>query len=131
MINVLPSIPPVILVAEYIRQDPGGKLTILGLYISKKLVVPETNKLPFVIPLSVCYAFIDGSGDFAVEITITSPKGEIPVDTKGTIQKQRNQSMALIAQTLAFPVTEWGEYKIDVRLDGSSYLSSITIGPAK
>jgi len=128
MINVLPTQGrTLVLFAEWIRQELGGKTSLIGMYVDGIVVFLGPVILPAILPIGICYIFRDGGGTFQCRMRLTSPTGQVILDNPiGEVTKQAELSHSMIVQIPAFQVTELGEHDVEVILDGTSYPSKIT-----
>jgi hypothetical protein len=128
MINVLPTQGrTLVLVAEWIRQELGGKTSLIGMYSDGIVVFLNRVTFPVILPIGICYIFRDGSGKFQCGIRIASPTGQVILDNPiGEITKQSELSHTMIVQIPAFQIIELGEYDVEMILDGTRYPSKIT-----
>src|SRR5580658_7465159 len=107
MADVYPSeARTVALVAEFIREELGGKFTLVGLYPGDNLVFPAATRLPVTLPLAVAFLFKDGHGQFDQTIRILSPGG-VPTVTAdlGRATKEAGRNHLSMVQLPAFSVT--------------------------
>ena len=132
MINILPTQGrTLVLFAEWIRQEIGGKTSLIGMYVDGIVVFLNPVTLPITTPIGIVYIFRDGGGIFQCRIRLTSPTGQVILDNPiGEVTKHTEQSHSTILNFPTFQVTHLGEYGVEVILDGTSYPSKITFRQA-
>jgi hypothetical protein len=128
------QVPPpkldLFLVAESIRQEPGGKLTFIGVFSFGQIVLPKDTAIPAVITTSIFMAFKDGEGTFEGSMTVTYPDGQQGVFNFGKVTKQQGTPLTLIVSMPAFTVTSLGRFSVEAKLDTNTYQGSFTVGIA-
>jgi hypothetical protein len=130
MPKVLPPGIDLFLTAESVRQEPGGKLTIIGAIMGGPLLVPAGTSFPIGIPLALLVVFQDGEGEFDTSIRIVDVAGaamgpDVPL---GIVTKIAGQPMHLSVNFGAFIVQKPGTYKVEIRLDSHVYTKDFTVG---
>jgi len=119
------------LLADAVREESGGKLTILGLYSGDQLVLQ--GPLPKAVPkgfkgmalpgLTVLVMISDGHGEFECRFQIFDPNDALLGDGKALIlvNKQKDVASNLLFPITPFPITAFGRYRVLCKLDGRSY----------
>lgn len=114
------------LLADAVRQESGGKLTLLGFYSGHTVILqdPIPKDIPdhvhgIALPgLTIVATIFDGHGMFDGQFCLFSPSG-IPLGKGETapIEKQKNVPSNLIFPIHPFPVPEFGTYRIVLKLN--------------
>ena len=127
MATVYPPKIDIFLAAESLRQEIGGKVTIIGAFVGGQIVMAPDTPLPAHMPLAILAAFYGGEGDFETKLRITGPSGEKGPDlSTGSISKVPNQAMQVMVNFGLFVVETLGKYKIDIVLNDNVYTEYLT-----
>jgi len=122
MANNLPSEMYLFLVAQSVREEPGGKATVLGAIPGGNIEVPKDVKFPIMISIGFLVAFRDGTGPFAGRLRVFDPDNKVVVEPSlGLIQKNQDQTAQLILNMPQFPVVKTGKFRVEIHLDGKIY----------
>ena len=125
------------LLADAIRQEAGGKLTLLGLYAGDEVVLQ--GELPDVVPdgmkgvaiqgLTVLIMIPDGHGEFQCRFQLFDPTGDLLIDGRAavTVNKQKGIASNLLFPISPFPVPQFGRYRVLCDLDKRSFEYSFVI----
>jgi hypothetical protein len=130
MANIYPKIVKFLL-ADAVRQEQGGKLTMLGLYSGDSVLL--NDPLPKVLPegkqglalpgLTIVATICDGQGHFDCSIHLFGPDGK--ERGKGAnrleVNKQKDASANLIFPMEPFPINGFGIYRIVLQLNKHEY----------
>jgi hypothetical protein len=128
MAKIYPSKLNLFLAAEALRQEMGGKITIMGAFAGGQIVLPAKTPLPAHMSLAILAAFYDGEGDFETKLRITDPSGEeTPELPTGRISKISGQAMQVAVNFGLFAVGALGRYKIDILLDDHLYTDYLSV----
>ena len=129
MAQQLPSEIHFFLLADAIRQELGGKLTIIGAYSGGGIVFAKNQTFPAAMPLSILVIFKDGEGTFQGKLRVLDPlnKPAIPEFPLGQVSKVANQVMQLALNFPAFQFPSAGTFKVQIELDGHVYDESFSI----
>jgi|SRR5271165_260057 len=131
MANTYPKDVTVFLAADAIRQEMGGKVSLLGVFANGSIVLPQEAKFPAGLPLAFYFAFADGEGKFSPALRIIDPSGKQVTDLKmADTVKKYNESMQFVINFGVFLIPMVGKYQVDLMLDGRVYVNSITISVA-
>lgn len=120
------------LIADDIREEVGGKFSILGYYPSNilQLSVPSTPPLPttatvgaLVIPsLTILWSFTDGAGEYSAKISIKDPAGQDLINAAPqNIIKNDTGEMNMIMKISPFIVNAKGSFECTAELDKVKY----------
>lgn len=116
-----------ILVADDIRQEQGGKLTLVGVYSGNNIIfeLPENapaNARPVLPALSVYAAFLDGEGEYSARIDLLSPSDQILVSAGPfPAKKSLDENMILNCRWAPVNFPQDGKYTIKVSLDDREF----------
>jgi hypothetical protein len=124
------------LLADSVREELGGKLTVIGLYTGGEVIlqgampadVPkgyERMALPGLTILAVCE---DGEGQFQLEFELYDPSDR-PLGKSAPTQvvKAKNAPQNLIFPLVPFLVPRFGRYRFELRLNNRKYEYSFTV----
>lgn len=135
MTNVLPKRVNFLL-ADQIREEAGGKLTIIGLYANDEIIL--LGDLPEELPiglqglalpaLSILVQLKDGIGNYNGEAQVIDPNGKpLIIPAKLTISLKENVWSNLIVPFVPFPLPKFGLYTFELKLDNKKYKYTFTI----
>lgn len=126
------------ILADAVRQEVGGKLTMLGLYSGDVVLLNET--LPPALPegaagmalagLTFLVRVLDGQGQFKYRVDLYGPKGEMLGQrmTEQILEMQPGTTASLIVPVQPFPIPEFGIYRIVLTLNGRPYEFKFRVG---
>lgn len=119
------------LVADDIRIETGGKLTILGLFAAGQILL-HTPILPIALQsLAFCMMFTDGEGKFSSTAKFLDPSGkDIVPPITAVLVKEPTKTATQILKLVPFSIASFGEYKCIVTLDQTAFQRSFFINPA-
>lgn len=137
MANVYPK-QVQFLLADGVRQEQGGKFTVLGFYPGNGVLLnqPLPKKVPdgfkgVALPgLTLIITLFDGNGSFSGDLKIIRPSGELlgKGSTNIVIEKNKGKSASLLIPIEPFPVTEFGDYQATLKLGAHKYDFVFRIG---
>lgn len=129
MPKVYPTKISVFLIADAIRNEVGGKTTIMGAFAGGQVIFPTGAQFPAAIPLAVFAVFNDGEGTFTARLLISHEADKtIAGDVSwGDVAKMPDQPMQMMANFNLFVFPALGEYKAEILLDDHSYTEHISI----
>ena len=64
MTGTLPTRAAYVLLCEGIRQEVGGKVTLLGVFAGNRLEIPRDVAFPATLVLGFFAVFLDGEGEY-------------------------------------------------------------------
>jgi hypothetical protein len=115
------------LLADAVRREEGGKLTLLGFYSGDTVLLKDT--LPQVIPegmeglalpgLTIVATVRDGHGSFNCGIHLIGPNGKAlgKVVDGMKLVKGKDTSANLLVPIQPFPIPEFGIYRVLLQLN--------------
>jgi hypothetical protein len=119
------------LIADVIRLELGGKVTLAGLYSGDQLLLE--GELPKELPdnavalalggLSILIVLKGGDGRFPTSFAIDRPSGE-PLGIQGALDEitlAKGQTHNLVLPIVPFPVFEFGQYILRLKLNKRTY----------
>lgn len=124
----------ILMLAEDIRQEVGGKLTILGFAGANHLKIPKNFDVPkdalMAIPLNFLFQFTDGLGKFSSKIIINDPNGTPLLESAlMPAEKVPDGYMQIILKVPQFVFKDTGTFECIVDLDGAKqYSKKFSIG---
>jgi hypothetical protein len=117
------------LLAESVREEHGGKLSILGLYTGNQVVLhgelptslPEgMNK--FALPhLAIVLVFKGGEGDCDVKVEIVDPLGKRVLAGTAQVSMAPDAVRNVLLPLSPFPIAAFGEHQFKVRMGRRTY----------
>lgn len=129
MSKVYPEKIDIFMAADALRQERGGKITILGAFAGGHVLISKDATFPFVMPIAFLIGFYNGEGSFDAKIRISDPSGK-PVSPDlsiGRIEKTPEQSMQLMVNFGVFEFPVAGKYRVDAFLDDRMYTDYLTV----
>lgn len=112
------------LLAEDVRIEASGKISVAGLYPGARIVVfePPSTEKPATLPLVFFFAFQDGRGTFRPLLSVTSPTGQEIFERKlDSNTKQHDRTSAFGVAVAPVRLSELGTYNVLLRLDTHEY----------
>ncbi len=124
------------LLADAVREETGGKLTLLGLYTGDEVVLQGT--LPVDTPkgmkgialqgLTILVLIVDGYGEFNVQIQVYDPTGApIGESSKDTLVKVKDVPQNMLLPITPFPVRAFGRHRLEIQLNNRKYEYLFTV----
>lgn len=126
------------LIADHVRQEEGGKLSLLGFYSGDAVLLK--GPLPAEIPegvggialpgLTIVAVVRDGQGSFDSTFHLYSPDGrELGQGVKGQkLDKAKGGAASLIVPIQPFPIPEFGIYRARLQLGKHEYEFQFKVG---
>jgi hypothetical protein len=129
MTKVAPSKLAFVIVAENIRQELGGKVTIIGAFLGGRIVLPKDAVFPATMALGFYALFDDGDGEFNTKVRLFNPDSDQmgPDIDLGKSTKFPNQSLGIIVNFPIFQVVKAGRYSIEIYLDDHVYKDGFAV----
>lgn len=124
------------LLADSVREELGGKLTVIGLYTGGEVIlqgampadVPEGFEGIALPGLTILAVFEDGEGEFQVQFQVYDPSNRpLGKSMPTAVVKTKNATQNLIFPITPFPVPRLGRYCFELRLDKRKYEYSFTV----
>lgn len=116
-----------ILVAEDIREEVGGKHTLLGIFGGDDIQFVRSSEMaeaagPSLPSLVIYVIFSGGEGEYATRVELLAPsKGKIVGAPPFPTKKDASTNLILMAKFLNVPFPESGDYAVRVWLDDHEY----------
>jgi hypothetical protein len=124
----LPPKLDIFLVCETIREEVGGKASLLGVFSGARLLVPSDTRFPTAINLALFGVFHDGEGAFRTKVRIFDPDGTEMVNGElPDLSKEANKAAQVRVLLGVFPVTKPGVFKVEFMLNGRPYHETFTV----
>ncbi len=115
------------LIAEQVRPETGGKLSIIGFYAGGDILVPENTTQTVLSSLAFIFIFKDGEGQFKTRLTIMSPSGKQLADIELRETTFVGKSHSIVTQLAPFVTTEYGRYEVLLKLNEHVYARSFSL----
>lgn len=120
-----------LLLCENARQEARGKVSLLGFFAGRKILVDKGTKLPTNIQLSAVYIASNGSGEFEVKFQVQSPSGNItPVYSLAKLKMDPSKSTTLMFEFSPFIVDAYGTYTFNLTIDNKTYVRHVEVTEA-
>jgi hypothetical protein len=118
----------IFLLSEHVRQEVGGKVSVLGLYPGNLLLIPKDTK-QIVVPLTFIFIALEGEGVFPTSLSVHSPSGKpmFPDASLSDSIKNPREALSVFVAVQPFVTEETGKFDVTLRLGKSSYRRSFTI----
>jgi hypothetical protein len=116
--------------AEDIRTDEGGKLSLLGLYPDDVIwvILPSeigdpTEEMPLLIEgISICASFSEIAGEIDLRTTLTGPSGKVILDSgRGTMTQAELKRLNLTSRFRPMVIPALGKYLLTMELLGHTF----------
>ena len=116
------------LLAESIRQETGGKLTIIGYYPGNQLLIPKETK-QLVTSIAFVFIALDGDGTFSTAVSLTAPSGKAIFKNEflQNSVKHPGQPLSVLLAVQPFVTDETGTFDVTLHLDNATYRRSFTV----
>ncbi len=130
MAKVYPDKIDIFLAADALRQERGGKITIMGAFAGGLVMVSKEATFPLLMPIAFLIGFYSGEGHFEWKLRISNPAGDIiaPDWPTGALDKLPGQPMQIMVNFGIFEFASVGKYRIDTFLDDRIYTDYLTVG---
>lgn len=126
------------LLADHVRQEEGGKLSLLGFYSGDAVLLkgPLPEEIPegmegIAIPgLTIVAVVRDGQGIFNSAIRLYGPNGkELGEGVKGQkLDKRKDGTANLLVPIQPFPISGFGMYRVLLELGTHEYEYQFRVG---
>lgn len=126
------------LLADHVRQEEGGKLSLLGFYSGDAVLLkgPLPEEIPegmegIALPgLTIVAVVRDGHGSFNSAIHLYGPNGkELGEGVKGhALDKAKDGTANLLVPIQPFPIPEFGMYRVLLELGKHEYEYRFRVG---
>lgn len=136
MANVYPKIVKFLL-ADAVRQEQGGKLTVLGLYSGDSVLLndplpkefPEGKEGFALSGLTIVATICDGYGHYDCGLHLFGSDGKElgKGATRLKVDKQKDASANFIFPIEPFPINGFGTYRIVLQLSKQNYEFKFTV----
>lgn len=122
MTNRLPSRADLFLIAESLRQEQYGRISILGSYALGQILINPDQALPVALPLAIHALFREGEGKFKQRLRILTPSGkEMFSINLPDVEKKPEESLAFGVNFAVMSLPEIGPYKVEIILDDKPF----------
>lgn len=119
------------LLADAVRQEEGGKLTVLGLYSGDAVLLKDSlpNSIPegmegLALPgLTIVAIVRDGQGSFSYGVHLYGPDGKaLGKGVDGMkLDKKKDAPASLLIPVQPFPIPDFGTYRVLLQLNRHEY----------
>ena len=115
-------------VCEELRQETGGKVSLLGVYGGEEiLVIAPPGEAPILSGIGFYYCFGGGEGTFAARFELTDPHGtQVISNPVGQLVKRPDGALNVMVQLRPFP-TAYGVYRARLYLDDRAYERTLRV----
>jgi hypothetical protein len=117
-----------LLVSEFVRQEQGGKVSILGYFPGNLIYVP-LNTETVSMPLTFLFVVQGGEGILPTFFTLMAPSGRAMMDRAKLpdSEKKSGLTLSVIVQIIPFQSDEFGKYRAILRLGTENYERALFI----
>ncbi len=124
------------LLADAVREEAGGKVSILGFYSGDEVVLQgelptklEEGAQAVALPaLTILVLFVDGYGNFQLRLQVFDPTGKpFGLSKPMQINKVKGAPYNIILPIMPFPIRVFGRYRFELRIDKRKYEYSFTV----
>ena len=101
----MPNVPPSdasvqFLICESVREETGGKATLLGYMGGGTILVPRGTIFPVGIQLGMVFVLVDGEGKFRASLEAIGPNGvKLGETAMPDVMKSRGRNHMIMANT--------------------------------
>tara|TARA_R110002020_G_scaffold27170_60_gene87681 strand:- start:847 stop:1272 length:426 start_codon:yes stop_codon:yes gene_type:complete len=124
------------LMCEHVHQEgETGKFTLIGVSTSRRTAVKSrtaaskdrTDSTRY-IPLALFFSFTDGEGAIETKVSVYRPDGTLLTDGDvQRVEKSRHSAANIYMGGGMFPVSQFGEYKAVLQINGTDYSRTFVI----
>jgi hypothetical protein len=118
------------LACESIRQEAGGRLTIIGAVTSGDMLVPSGTQLVTLASLAFLFVFRDGQGTFPGSFSLMAPSGQTLVD-QHKLPNSVKVPGDLVVNIAPFETKELGEFRAVARLADQDFVRTFGLAQAR
>jgi len=114
---------------ESIRQEVGGRLTLIGAATNGDIIVPTGTQIVNLTSLAFLFVFRDGEGTFPASFSLIAPSGQTIVD-RFKLPDSVNRpgaSFNLIIHIAPFQTKEFGRFRVVARLADQDYVRTFVL----
>jgi hypothetical protein len=122
-----------ILIAEDVREEIGGKHTIVGVFSGDDIRFQRPKDLakearPTLGQLGTYALFTGGEGEYATKVELISPSGKI-VNSAGPFSSHKTDAVNMIVSCTWAPIRfpENGRYKIRILVDDKEFTQEFSV----
>jgi hypothetical protein len=116
------------LLADFCREESGGKFSVLGLYAGGAMLVPKDRPTPHVMPLALIFLVTSGAGTFKPTVEVKDPAGKSMLQVPLVEQAKPGDAAAtIILQFANLVLPELGQYTVILTLNGVEFRRSFVV----
>ncbi len=122
-----------IIIAEDVRQEVGGKQTVVGIYAGDDIRFQRPRDLPedarpSLSRFTVYAIFTGGEGEFVAKVEVVAPSGKI-TSSAGPFQAKKIKDTNMIVNCTWAPMQfpENGKYKARILIDDKDYVQEFLV----
>lgn len=117
-----------LLVCDVARQDPDGKMSLIGFYATGEIRIDPNAQLPAELNLAFVFILKDGDGDFRLSFRLYDPLGkELTHNPLPNIRKPAGQGQVVFVNLNQIPVANLGSYAVELGIDDMRFRRTIRI----
>ncbi len=108
---------------EAAREEKGGKISLLGVYPDRKVLLPPDTKFPVAMQLALVFLLLDGEGPFNGTLSVNSSGGEPLLSGAAlpNIEKASDAAGTVMINVAPFPIVGFGRIEIILTLEGQEF----------
>jgi hypothetical protein len=106
---------------EVIRQEHGGKFSLLGFYPGNEVVVPAET-VTVTLSLACVFIFLDGVGSFTPTASLNAPSGaSVLTGELPPVEKHEGRPLTATIQLSPIQTKEFGTFRVSLQLGEKTY----------
>lgn len=128
MSKIYPDKIDTFILAENLRPEAGGKISIMGAYAAGEIIIGDDTPLPANFPLAFYVLFTTGVGEFRGRLRTISPDNVQISDIALTpTHKRENAPLTLLINFAMISLPSIGKYTAELYLDDRKYPLHFTL----
>jgi hypothetical protein len=130
MKNILPRDENVwLLVADSVRAEPGGKMSLFGFIGTERIQIPATTPLPTALPVTFVFLLREGVGAFSAAFQVRDPEGNLVYSEAlaDAVKPSARENHGIAVTMAPFVIPALGPYRLTLTLDGKRYKRTFTV----
>ncbi|MBI4190668.1 MAG: hypothetical protein HY525_09040 [Betaproteobacteria bacterium] len=112
------------LISDDVREETGGKVTVLGLSVATELIVPkQDHQNAAIASMAFLFGITDGEGVFKSEFSIIDPDNQAVLKGNALaseVEKLPGRNANLVFKLIPFKY-KLGPYRVILKLDDRAY----------
>lgn len=128
-VSILPTDSEILfLLCDVARQEPGGKVTLLGYFGGNEIKLNSNTPLPTILTIAAVYVLQDGEGKFSSSLSVVdSTRNQIMAGALPDIDKPKGNNHTIIINFPSLPVVQMGEFSFILTIGSKQYQRKLRI----